>query len=463
MDGLNVTNNAITQETASAFSAAQNARIHRMAERVFISKGASFGGQWDNTANMTGLSDGMKAFHPWGPRDATLWVDSNVGAMAIVGHAESANAVNYPGSPSYQPVSIGVSGFSLLNSAGGIGWGLYGDVVKLPGSGFGVAVETTVANLDTETAVDPYNYRTVSHGGINQWVASGAGLDVVQSDLVAEGYSCWNVNHTAAGTVYLTSYDPAGAIAWAPATPYSIGDFRFDEMTDVVYRCAVSHTSGGAGFPSDRAFNPTYWKALPGFRSGIVFTAGSLAEKAVGTNVLSALALTERMQIEWLRKNGSGNTEPSAFIWADNIPDGSAAVGITFSQNLVGVTASNGVRASALRVGGASNYLNVARGTGTNDAVAITQPGAGGINFVANGVQTMQINQYAVDLAASKVFAIGGVPVVGPRKTGWSIASGTANRTTFDTASVTLPQLAQRVKALIDDLHGIAGHGLIGI
>lgn len=52
--------------------------------------------------------------------------------------------------------------------------------------------------------------------------------------------------------------------------------------------------------------------------------------------------------------------------------------------------------------------------------------------------------------------------VVGVRKTGWTVATGTATRTSFDTATVTLPQLAERVKALIDDLHATAGHGLIG-
>jgi hypothetical protein len=52
--------------------------------------------------------------------------------------------------------------------------------------------------------------------------------------------------------------------------------------------------------------------------------------------------------------------------------------------------------------------------------------------------------------------------VVGGRKSGWTPASGTATRSTFATSSVTLPQLAERVKALIDDLHATAGHGLIG-
>lgn len=36
--------------------------------------------------------------------------------------------------------------------------------------------------------------------------------------------------------------------------------------------------------------------------------------------------------------------------------------------------------------------------------------------------------------------------------TPWAAATGTADRTTFDTSTVTLPELAERVKALIDDL-----------
>ncbi len=57
--------------------------------------------------------------------------------------------------------------------------------------------------------------------------------------------------------------------------------------------------------------------------------------------------------------------------------------------------------------------------------------------------------------------ATGGTPVkvVGARVTGWSAATGTATRTSFATSTVTTAQLAQRVKALIDDL---ISHGLIG-
>lgn len=52
-----------------------------------------------------------------------------------------------------------------------------------------------------------------------------------------------------------------------------------------------------------------------------------------------------------------------------------------------------------------------------------------------------------------------GVQILTSRRTGWTAATGTATRTTFNTATVTLPQLAERVKALLDDL---TTHGLIG-
>jgi hypothetical protein len=53
----------------------------------------------------------------------------------------------------------------------------------------------------------------------------------------------------------------------------------------------------------------------------------------------------------------------------------------------------------------------------------------------------------------------GGVQIIGARQAGWGVPTGTATRTTFATSSVTLEQLAQRVKALVDDL---TLHGLIG-
>jgi len=52
-----------------------------------------------------------------------------------------------------------------------------------------------------------------------------------------------------------------------------------------------------------------------------------------------------------------------------------------------------------------------------------------------------------------------GLQVLGYRQTGWGSPTGTADRTAFDSATVTLEELAQRVTAIIDDL---STHGIIG-
>lgn len=62
-------------------------------------------------------------------------------------------------------------------------------------------------------------------------------------------------------------------------------------------------------------------------------------------------------------------------------------------------------------------------------------------------------------VGASYALYVNGVKVVAARRTGWAAATGTATRTTFATGSVTTAQLAERVKAIIDDL---IAHGLIG-
>jgi hypothetical protein len=62
-------------------------------------------------------------------------------------------------------------------------------------------------------------------------------------------------------------------------------------------------------------------------------------------------------------------------------------------------------------------------------------------------------------LASGKVLKVNAVKVVEARKTGWTAATGNATRTTYDTTTVTTAQLAERVKALLDDL---ITHGLIG-
>ncbi len=70
---------------------------------------------------------------------------------------------------------------------------------------------------------------------------------------------------------------------------------------------------------------------------------------------------------------------------------------------------------------------------------------------------------YKLDVNGSvnttSIYRVDGTQVLTNRQTGWGSPTGTATRTTFATGTVTLPQLAERVHALIDDL---TTHGLIG-
>jgi hypothetical protein len=114
--------------------------------------------------------------------------------------------------------------------------------------------------------------------------------------------------------------------------------------------------------------------------------------------------------------------------------------------------------------------------TFTNDGnTGIFHPAADTIAFCQGATEVMRITSdgkvgigtsspgYLLDVDGivntTASFRVNGVFVVGARQTGWTAPTGTATRTTFATASVTLPQLAQRVHALIDDL---IAHGLIG-
>lgn len=88
-----------------------------------------------------------------------------------------------------------------------------------------------------------------------------------------------------------------------------------------------------------------------------------------------------------------------------------------------------------LALGGISGAPFIeAAGASTNIDIALIPKGTGGVR-------------------------VGSTRVLTTRRTGWGAATGTATRTTFATGSVTLPLLAERVKALIDDL---ITHGLIG-
>ena len=84
---------------------------------------------------------------------------------------------------------------------------------------------------------------------------------------------------------------------------------------------------------------------------------------------------------------------------------------------------------------------------------------SGNLQYVNGSTVLLNISDADNSISAVGPLKINSVQVVTSRRTGWSAGTGTATRTAFATSTVTTAQLAERVKALIDDLNT---HGLIG-
>jgi hypothetical protein len=168
-------------------------------------------------------------------------------------------------------------------------------------------------------------------------------------------------------------------------------------------------------------------------------------------------------------KVGSILRDPYNGVWQVATLAGSGIATLTMLSAptlLAGPTPANPVALTAKRGSGAS--INIT----WNDSGAIGFQATHNFQFLdalGNVVAYIDIDlgdfQSSLPISvlgsvdASTGFLTGGVQTVGFRRPGWTAATGTATRTTFNTATVTLPQLAERVKALIDDL---LAHGLIG-
>lgn len=150
-----------------------------------------------------------------------------------------------------------------------------------------------------------------------------------------------------------------------------------------------------------------------------------------------------------------GGIAPSPALSATVITDNEA---IRLEGSSVGSAAANGIR---LRNGWFRTGISFAEASFDNNAAIVlgdgqrimVGPGGGVSRFVSFNVTGTHVNFNNLTLRVNDT------DVVGTRKTGWAAATGTGTRSTFATSSVTLPVLAEHVKALIDDL---TTHGLIG-
>jgi hypothetical protein len=170
---------------------------------------------------------------------------------------------------------------------------------------------------------------------------------------------------------------------------------------------------------------------MGGWVYGINFGANSM--RANGTCILVSSNALVRSFVE----TASG----SASAIADILLSGNSANGIILNGTYSGV---------ALRIKDNQSI-------GWNTSGTIKSSFDGSTDW---GIYTGSTVRASFDLSVSPSLKLNGTKVVGIKQTGWSAMTGTANNSTsYDTSTITLIQLAERVKSIQDSL---TTHGLIG-
>jgi hypothetical protein len=293
-------------------------------------------------------------------------------------------------------------------------------------------------------------------------------------------------------------FEPASAPPWLKAV---LGSIRaaLGDIWDVPLRpfqAAAADLPAAAGFAGALAWNlsslrvtwsdGTSWQEAQPYDAGLAAIAalsatGLAARPGAGAFALRSIAGTAN-QISVANGGGvlgdptislpAAMTAPGSLTVTTSLTvNGNAALGDA-ATDVHTVTGDCGFGTSA-----PASYLDGTRGLAVFDSsspgIAIANSSRGYLFYISGSTlflwdSTANADRLSVDssghlnVMAGAVYKLGGTQVLGARKTGWSTATGTATRTGFDTGTVTLAQLAERVKALIDDLHGSAGHGLIG-
>ena len=188
--------------------------------------------------------------------------------------------------------------------------------------------------------------------------------------------------------------------------------------------------------------------------TGAIFAQNLYTTGNVG---IATVSPTEKLEVNGNIKLSStaGSTSTPSYIWlGNNYSDGATR------DKLKIYLYSSGGEQYGFGIGAIADvqyHSNVYHDFYTANSLSVRINGSGNVGIgTTTPSQKLDVN----GSAKATSFFVGTNQVVSSRKTGWSAPTGTATRTTFATSTVTLSQLAETVKALIDDLS--THHGLIG-
>ena len=286
---------------------------------------------------------------------------------------------------------------------------------------------------------------TLSGYGITNALPLSGGT--VTGDLVST--SATTSTSTTTGAITAASLGVTGAIFanTVSANSYNLipvgrGGGNVNTNTAVGLQAGFSNTTGtnnsfvgvGAGFYNTTGTNNSF----VGRGAGVYNTTGN-SNSFVG--VQAGYSNTTGYNNSFVGVNaGYSNTTGynNSFVGRD--------AGVYIADGVTGLTISNNSCFFGVNTKGTQNA--------TNENVFCYNATGNGSNTVTIGDSNITNNFFRGALS------LNGTQVISTRRTGWVAPTGTPTRTTFATSTVTLSQLAETVKALIDDLS--THHGLIG-
>ena len=253
--------------------------------------------------------------------------------------------------------------------------------------------------------------------------------------------------------------DYKGGIAWNATTltvNWSDGtSWKAPQPADATLTALASYNSNG--LLAQTAADTFTGRTIAGTANQIAVTNGSGVAGNPTLALPSAITAPGSLSVATtLACNGNATLGDAGTD--QHVVNGSLGIGgsaaAAFNLEIFGSGAANmAMRSSNASRAAFRGYVNA-----TTEAGKIAFGGSD-TEFEIAGVLEMTLSAAGLNLASGNVLQVAGTQVVTSRRTGWGAPTGTATRTAFDTGTVTLPQLAERVKALVDDL---AAHGLIG-
>lgn len=283
---------------------------------------------------------------------------------------------------------------------------------------------------------------------------------------------------TSGSTTLQAQATASGTLSLPSATDTLVGRATTDTLSNKTLSAPTfsGNVNGGATFASASAFQPQLlcWNQTKDANGPYFFVRKSRGSYASFTASISGTVMTVTAVSSGTIEvghaiSGSGVTAGTTITSLGTGTGGAGTYNVSASQTVGSTTITAGgvkngdtlgtfIFAGQDFSGNSANSAYMAAVALTADASSVTSylqlnANGGNLTFGNGGANILDIQ------SATGEYRMNGTKVVGARQTGWAAATGTATRTTFDTATVTTAQLAERVKALIDNL---ITHGLIG-